>query len=195
MTSQQAIINYINKFVAITPEEAIQFASTFKEVKFKKRQLIVQPNFVTKHRYFIVSGAVKAYVIGREGQEHSVQLAVDEWWISDYNSYILQQPATMFVMAVEDTTALQIGFEDEQRLKAANHKFETFFRIIAERGAASMQRRFIWTITMTAKERYELFIDRYPHLYSRFPQYVIASYLGMTTEFLSKIRNKRVKKS
>jgi CRP-like cAMP-binding protein len=135
MTSQQAIIDYINKFVAITPEEAILFASTFKQVKFKKRQLIVQPNFVTKHRYFIVCGAVKAYVIGREGQEHSVQLAVDEWWISDYNSYILQQPATMFVMPVEDTTALQIGFEDEQKLKAANHKFETFFRIIAERGS------------------------------------------------------------
>ena len=195
MGSEQEIINYINKFVNLTGEEAVLFASRFKEVKFKKRQLIIQPNFVAKHRYFIVHGALRAYVIGNDGQERSVQLAVDQWWISDYNSYILQQPASMFVVAVEDTVTLQIGFEDEQILKAANHKFETFFRIIAERGAASMQRRIIAAITMTAEERYELFIDKYPHLYSRFPQYVIASYLGMTTEFLSKIRNNKLKKS
>jgi CRP-like cAMP-binding protein len=195
MESDQEIIKYISKFVNLTNDEAIQFASKFKEVKFKKRQLIIQPNFIAKHRYFIVHGAVRAYVIGNDGQERSVQLAVDQWWISDYNSYILQQPASMFVIAAEDTVALQISFEDEQVLKATNHKFETFFRIIAERGAASMQRRIISAITMTAEERYELFIDKYPHLYSRFPQYVIASYLGMTTEFLSKIRNNKLKKN
>jgi CRP-like cAMP-binding protein len=195
MTSDQKIIDYINQFVALTKNESIRFASQFREVRFKKRQLIIQPHFVAKHRYFIVKGAVRAYVIGKEGQEQSVQLAIEQWWISDYNSYILQQPASMFVVAAEDTIALQISFESEEMLKAADHKFETFFRIIAERGAASLQRRLISAITMTAEERYELFIHKYPHLYSRFPQYVIASYLGMTTEFLSKIRNNKLRKT
>jgi CRP-like cAMP-binding protein len=192
--NKSKIIDYINKHVILTEDEMKQFALALKEVKFKKRQFIIQPNFVAKHRYFILNGAVRAYVIGNEGQEYTVQLAIEDWWISDLNSYISQQPASMFVMAVEDTIALQISFEDEKALKADNHKFETFFRIMAERGTAFMQRRFISSITLSAIERYDLFIDRYPHLYNRFPQYVIASYLGMSTEFISKIRNQKTKR-
>jgi CRP-like cAMP-binding protein len=104
---------------------------------------------------------------------------------------MFQQPASMFVMAVEDSTLLQISFEDEQQLKAASYKYETFFRIIAERAAAFMQRRVITNLTKSAEQRYDQFVERYPAMVNRFPQYVIASYLGMTTEFLSKIRNKK----
>ena len=101
----------------------------------------------------------------------------------------------MFVVAMEDSVLLQITFEDEQSLKAENYKFETFFRIIAERSGAFMQRRIIARLTQSAEERYNFFLQKYPEMINRFPQYVIASYLGMTTEFLSKIRNLKVKKS
>jgi CRP-like cAMP-binding protein len=194
MTNQQLITDYVSKFVTLTAGEANVFSSKFKTVKVKKRQIIIQPGFVTNYRYYIVSGALRAYVIGDEGQEHTVQLAIDDWWISDYNSYIFQQPASMFVMAVEDCELLQLHFEDEQFLKSANHKFETFFRSIAERSVAFMQRRFISNLTMSAEERYDLFINKYPLIATRFPQYVIASYNGMSTEFLSKIRNNKLKR-
>ena len=194
MTNKNPIIDYINKLVFLTDEEAEIFSSNFKKAKIKKRQLLVQPNFVAKNKYFVLNGAIRAYVIDPEGVEHTVQLAIDQWWISDYNSYIFQQPASMFVIAMEDGDVLQISFEDEQRLKAMNHKFETFFRILAERGAAFMQRRFISAITSSAEERYDLFMESYPLMVTRFPQYVVASYLGMTTEFLSKIRNHKVKR-
>jgi CRP-like cAMP-binding protein len=194
MTYQHIITDYINNFVRLTEGEATQFCASFKEVKIKKRQLIIQPNFVAKYRYFVINGALRAYLIGNDGIEHTIQLAIDQWWISDYNSYMFQQPASMFVMAVEDSDLLQISFEDEQHLKAANHKFETFFRILAERSAAFMQRRFISTMISSAEARYHLFTEKYPLMVNRFPQYVIASYLGMTTEFLSKIRNQKLKK-
>jgi CRP-like cAMP-binding protein len=194
MTGEEKIIAYVKNFVPLTDEEANLFSRHFKEIKIKKRQFIVQPDFVAKSRYFVISGALRAYVIGEQGQDHTVQLAIDEWWISDYNSYIHQQPASMFVVAVEDSTLLQISFEDEQQLKAMNHKFETFFRIIAERAATFMQRRFITSLTNSAEDRYELFLQKYPQMINHFPQYVIASYLGMTTEFLSKIRNRKVKR-
>ncbi|XZF16330.1 Crp/Fnr family transcriptional regulator [Chitinophagaceae bacterium MMS25-I14] len=187
------IIDYIKKFVPLTEEEAIQFSSAFTEVKVRRRQFIVQPNFVAKSRYFVINGALRAYVVGDEGQDHTIQLAIDDWWISDYNSYMFQQPASMFVMAVEDCLLLQISFENEQKLKAANYKFETFFRIIAERAAAFMQKRLISNLTKSAEERYDIFMEQYPQMVNRFPQYVIASYLGMTTEFLSKIRNRKLK--
>lgn len=188
------IAAYIDKFVKLTEEEKELFSSCFKEVKIKKRQFIVQPNFIAKHRQYVLKGAFRAYVVADEGQEHTITFAIDDWWITDYNSYIFQQPATMFVVALEDSIILQLDYEKEQELKLQNHKFETFFRIVAERGLASQQRRIISHLTQTAEERYENFLNKYPQIVQRVPQYALASYLGMTTEFLSRIRNKRVSK-
>ena len=194
LPAHERILNYIEKLVSLVEEERNVFATAFKEIKIKKRQFIVQPDFVAKHRYFVINGALRGYVIGDEGQDHTIQLAIEDWWISDYNSYMFQQPAKMFVVALEDSILLQISFVDERKLKAMNHKFETFFRIIAERSTAFMQRRIISNLTMSAEERYNNFLEKYPLLAERIPQYAIASYLGMTTEFLSKIRNQKVKR-
>jgi CRP-like cAMP-binding protein len=193
MNNKDAIIAYARKTITLNDNEATEFAASFKETRVKKRQFLIQPNFTAKSRYFVLSGSVRAYVIDEDGQEHTIQLALEEWWISDYNSYIYQQPASMFVVAMEDSLLLEIRYEDEAKLKAANHQFETFFRILAERSFAFIQRRLIINLTKSAEERYDLFMERYAVFVRRFPQYVIASYLGMTTEFLSKIRNQRVK--
>ena len=194
MKNDTEIVEYINRYVSLTDEEAEQFSAAFREVKVRKRQFIVQPNFTVKHRHFVLKGAFRAYVVGDEGQDHTIAFAIEDWWITDYNSYILQKPATMFVVALEDSIILEIPYEKEQELKLANHKFETFFRIRAERTAAAMQQRIIWNLTLTAEERFEGFIEKYPLIVQRVPQYALASYLGMTTEFLSRIRNKRTRK-
>ena len=188
------ILEYIAKFVKLDEEEALLFCNSFKEVKVKKRQFIVQPNFTAKHRNYVLQGAFRAYVIGDEGQDHTINIAIDDWWITDYNRYIYQQPATLFEVALEDSTVLQIDYDKEQSLKKQNHKFETFFRIIAERGLAFQQRRLLSNLTQSAEERYEHFVSNYPQIVHRVPQYALASYLGMTTEFLSRIRNKRISK-
>jgi CRP-like cAMP-binding protein len=193
MAHQQMLIDYINRSVSLTPEETATFTAAFQEMRVKKRQFIIQPEFTAKSRYFVINGALRAYVIGDGGQEHTIQLAIDEWWISDYNSYIFQQPAKMFVMAMEDGLLFRLDHDDESRLKAASHKYEKFFRILAERSVAFMQRRIISNLTQSAEERYASFAEKYPSMLNRFPQYVIASYLGMTTEFLSKIRNQKLK--
>ncbi len=194
MIYNDKIVEYINRYVSLTDEEAEQFSAAFREVKVRKRQFIVQPNFTVKHRHFVLQGAFRAYVVGDEGQDHTIAFAIEDWWITDYNSYILQKPATMFVVALEDSTILEITYEKEQQLKLDNHKFETFFRIRAERTAAFMQQRIISNLTQTAEERFENFAEKYPLIVQRVPQYALASYLGMTTEFLSRIRNKRTHK-
>lgn len=194
MTNDSKIVEYINRFVSLTDEEAEQAIAAFKEVKVKKRQFIVQPNFVAKYRNYVLNGAFRAYVVDDNGQDHTIAFAIDDWWITDYNAYILQQPATMFVVALEDSLILQIDHQREQELKNSNHKFETFFRIRAERTAAFMQQRIISNLTQTAEERFENYIQKYPLIVQRVPQYALASYLGMTTEFLSRIRNKRTPK-
>lgn len=194
MTEYEFLIKHLQDRIELSDEEANQFVSNFKIKKIKKRQFIVQPDFVAQHRNYVVEGALRAYVVNDEGQEHTIAFAIEDWWISDYNSYIYQQPATMFVMALEDAVLLQIDFETEAKLKRANPKFETFFRITAELTAAFFQRRIITNLTSSAEERYEKFINQFPLIANRVPQYVLASYLGMTTEFLSKIKNNKLKK-
>jgi CRP-like cAMP-binding protein len=194
MNSSQKIIEFLKQRVDVSAAEADNFAEAFREKKFRKKQLVVQPGAVAKHRYYIVEGALRSFVSDEEPRETTIALAVNDWWITDYNSFIYQQPATLFVEALTSATVLQLSYDDEQKLKAANPKYETFFRIIAERGLAAQQRRIITSLTQSAEQRYEHFVDHYPEFLHDIPQYIIASFLGMSTEFLSKIRNNRLKK-
>jgi len=126
--------------------------------------------------------------------EHTMQFGVENWWLSDFNAYIYQKPATLFIVALEDSTLLELAFEREQELKAADHKFETIFRMMAEKGLAFEHRRILLNQTLSAEERYNRFAADFPYFIFRVPQYMLASYLGMTTVFLSRIRNKKLGK-
>lgn len=194
MDEKEHFKQFIYNRVAMSPEELEELAASFNIRKVKKKQFIVQPDFIVRHRTFVAQGALRSYVVDGNGIEHTIQFAVEDWWISDINSYQYQKPATMFIAALEDSTILQVEYETEQRLKQINHKFETFFRIGAERTAAYHQRRIISMLTQTAEERYNEFLITYPNVAQRLPQYALASHLGMTTEFLSRIRNKKMKK-
>lgn len=192
--SKDQLINYVKNFVSLDDIETEEFVSCFEEVKVKKRQFIVQPNFTNKHRAFVVKGAFRCYAVANDGQEHTLQFAIENWWVSDFNSYIYQHPATLFIVALEDSTILQIEFDKEQKLKNTNHKFDTFFRIMAEKGLAFEHRRILFNLIHSAEARYENFLLNFPNFIQRVPQYALASYLGMSTEFLSRIRNKRTHK-
>jgi CRP-like cAMP-binding protein len=193
MTEFEPLYSKIKNHLDLSDEETAFFVSHFAKKKVKKRQFIVQPDYIAKHRNYVVKGAFRSYVVGNDGQEHTINLAIDDWWITDPNSFIYQKPATMFVVALEDGVLLQLDFENEQKLKLHSHKFETFFRTAAERGLTFLQRRITSSHTLTAEQRYEEFVSEYPQFLQRMPQYVIASYLGMTTEYLSKIRNNKLK--
>lgn len=182
---------HLQQRVSLSDEEIANFLSVFRLTRVKKRQFIVQPDFVARYRNYVVQGAFRSYVVGDEGQEHTIQLAVEDWWITDYNSYIYQQPATCFVVAIEDGIILQIDHAAEWALKARNHKFETFFRTMAERSTAYMLRRLITNLTLSAEERYHEIEEKYPQFATRIPQYALASFLGISTEYLSKLRSRR----
>jgi CRP-like cAMP-binding protein len=188
------VIKYVARYIELTEKEEKYFVSLLRITKVKKKQFIVQPEFVCKYSSYILKGAMRAYLVTNEAQEHTIAIAIEDWWISDYNSYIFQQPATLFVEALEDTTLIQLDYNAEQLLMETIPKFERFFRIITQRSFASHQKRMLSNLSLSAEERYEDFIHKYPAVVNRVPQYVLASYLGFSTEFLSKIRNKKVKK-
>ena len=184
--------DYIQK-LGLNPAEAEDFVAPFEVMHVQKRQFLTQPGFTASHRYFVLEGAFRAYVVCGNGHEHTISFAIEDWWISDYNSYIFQEPATMFVVALEDAKVLRIAHQDEQALKDASRCYERVFRQMAERGLAFQQRRIVSNLTRSAEERYNHFLKTYPDIVQRVPQYALASYLGMTTEFLSKIRNRKVR--
>lgn len=187
------IIQYVSRHIQLTEEEQKHFVSLLRITKVKKKQFIAQPEFTCKHRSYVVKGAMRAYLVSKEAQEHTIAFAVEDWWISDYTSYINQIPATLFVEALEETILIQIDYNAEQLLMEINPKFERFFRIITQRSFSFLQQRILSNLSKTAEERYEEILLKYPTIANRVPQYTLASYLGFSTEFLSRIRNRKQK--
>jgi CRP-like cAMP-binding protein len=195
MDDFSAIKKYAARYIELSEAEEEYFLSLLRVLKVRKKQHIVQPEFVCKYRSYILKGAMRAYLVGDKGQDHTIAFAIEDWWISDYNSYIYQEPATLFVEALEETVLIQISYDAEQTLMTNVPKFERFFRILTQRSFAFLQKRLISNLSKSAEERYEEFLQKYPSIVQRVPQYTLASYLGFSTEFLSKIRNKRTQKS
>jgi len=195
MKDANPIIEYISRYVELTTEEIAFLVPYFKVRKVKKRQFIVQPGFVCRHKSYVLKGAFRGYLVDKEGKEHTLALAIEDWWISDYSSLIYQEPATLFVEALEDSVLIQIDYDDQQHYLKEVPKLEKFERIITQRSLAFHQKRLLSNLTQTAEERYDDFMSKYAAIANRVPQYALASYLGFTTEYLSKIRNRKALKS
>ena len=191
----EQILNNIKKYVALTEQDEAQFTTIIRDSRVKKRQFIVQPGFVCTHQTYVVKGALRVYYVNKDGQEYTLQFAIDDWFASDHYSYINQIPASIYIEALEDTHIQQIAFNDVEKLCLQNQKFERFFRMVAQKSFAYAQRRILSNLDKTAEERYVEFTSMYPAIVQKVPQYALASYLGMTPEFLSKIRKKIAQQS
>ncbi|MEM7109864.1 MAG: Crp/Fnr family transcriptional regulator, partial [Bacteroidota bacterium] len=158
--------------------------------RVKKRQFIVQPRFVCKHQTYVVSGALRSYFVTDNGEDHTIQFAINDWFISDFNSYISQTPASLYVEALENSLIQQIKYDDVESLCLSNPKFERYFRLVSQKAFAFSQRRILSNLNKSAEGRYLEFQSNYPDIVKKVPQYALASYLGMSAEFLSKIRKR-----
>ncbi|TCI92165.1 Crp/Fnr family transcriptional regulator [Tenacibaculum sp. M341] len=195
MKDYENILNNIKRYVSLNEEDEQQFSSIIRTSNIKRRQFIVQPNFVCTHLTYVLKGAFRSYFVNDQGVDHTIQFAIEDWFISDFNSYITQTPASLFVEALENAVIQQISYEDVEKICAENPKFERFFRLVAQKSFAFAQRRVLSNLGKSAEERYLEFQNLYPSIVQRVPQYTLASYLGMSAEFLSKIRKRLATKS
>jgi len=189
------ILENIKRYVPLTEDDEKEFISIVRETRVKKRQFIVQPGFICTHQTYVVKGALRVYFVSNEGIDHTIQFAIEDWFISDFNSYISQTPASLFVEALEDSIVQQLAYNDVESLCDKNPKFEKFFRLTAQKAFAYSQRRVLSNLGKSAEEKYLDFLSLYPSIVHRVPQYTIASYLGMSPEFLSKVRKRLSNKS
>ena len=181
-------LDYIDQFIQLTAEEQSILLSKVKVKKYLKGQFVVQNGDVCRHENFVLSGCLKTFYIDDKGQEHIVMFAIENWWTSDLGSFITQTPADLNVQCLKNSELVQITYGDLQQLYMEVPKLERFFRIIIQHAFVASQKRIINNFSLPALERYIQFREQYPKIEQRVPQYMIASYLGMTKEFLSKIR-------
>lgn len=186
--SHQPLIDYFNKFLPLTEEEQSIVEEVFNERRIKRRQFILNEGDVSSINTFVVEGCFRMYTVDDRGKEHNLQFAVENWWIGDIGSFHSEEPSKLYIEALENSIVLQIKKEDQLRLFVEYPKFNRIFRVFTENALVSSQRRILQNISSSAEERYLDFMKRYPHFFNRISNVQIASYIGVTPEFLSKIR-------
>ncbi len=184
----ESLLTYISRHIDLSEQEISLLCEHGKIRNYLKGQFIVQQGDVCKYESYIISGCAKTFFIDQEGNEHVVMFAIEDWWTSDLGSFIMQQPADYNVQCLEKTKVVQFSHESLELMYAQIPKLERFFRIIIQNAFVASQKRVVRNLSLPAKERYLIFRKQYPEIEQRVPQYLIASYLGITKQFLSKIR-------
>lgn len=182
--------NNIKSHIAISDTELEQLCKPFDLKKIPKKEFLLRQGEICKFEGFVNKGCFRVYHINNEGVEHVLYFAIEGWWITDIDSFTNEKPASLFIEALEDSEVLLISKREKELLYEQFPKTEKLFRIMTQKTHVALQRRMISNLSKTADERYLDFIEKYPHLAQRLSNLQIAAYLGISHEFLSKIRKK-----
>ena len=188
--------NYINKYskAPLTDQEFEKLYGAFQPRSLRKKQYFLQEGEVCKHMGFIVKGAMRQYSVDDKGIEHIVNLCIENWWVGDRESWVMLTPSVYNIDAWEDTDILLITRADFLQILDQVPALHEVIKSMDERHAIATQKRLTASISFSAEKRYADLSSRYPELLQRFPQHLIASYLGITKETLSRVRQRSVKK-
>lgn len=184
------ILENVGKHILLNPEEEDYFVSLLETREVKRKHFLVRKGEVARYTFFITKGCLRNYEIDREGTVHIGLFAIEDWWVSDLQSFLTQAPAHGFVDALEDSEVLGLSKANYEALLEKVPKFERFFRIIHQNAFVALKNRLIENLSLTAEERYVNWQKRYPQFNQRIPQKQIAAYLGITPEFLSMLRRR-----
>ena len=185
---------HIEKRVNLTDEEFEICSKFFVPKKLRKKQFLLNEGGVCKNLGFVNSGCLREYTIDSKGAEHIIQFAIEDWWVSDLNSFLAGSPSTYNIDALEDSEVLLLEKSARDKLLDSCPKMERFFRLLMEANHVAAQRRVSDSLSASAEERYLKFIKTYPKLFEQVPQNQIASYLGITPQSLSRIRKELTQK-
>lgn len=192
--THELVLKNIAKHISLNEEEISYFISFLKQKKISKKNFILKEGQTCNHINFVHSGTLRAYYIDKEGRESTIMFAIVDWWVTDMFCFINQQPAMLNIEALEDSCIFQLQKNDLENLYIKVPKFERFFRIIMQNAYIREQLRVIENLSLSAEVRYNNFLTRYPQVAKQVIQKQIASYLGITPEFLSMIRGNKIKK-
>ncbi len=189
MEAKEILKQHIAKTASLTDEQFDYFFSHFKMQSFKKAQTIISEGDKVDCEYFVLSGCLKAFFINDEIKMYILQFAMPTWWTSDYNALYNQTRATIHIDYITDAEVLCLSNNDRERLCNELHQVEHFFRWRTNKGYIASQKRLLSFMNNDAKKRYEELLTLYPQLYNLVPKHLIAAYLGVSRETLSRLYN------
>ena len=186
---QSILIEHIKRFITLEPSEIDILESCLSLSKIKKKEHLLQEGQVCNTMYFITKGCMRQYIINTKGSEQTLQFGIENWWITDYLSYHNHIPSHFYIQAVENTEVVAIEKPVLESLLIQIPNLERYFRVVAQKSFGAAQMRIKFLFTMSAEERYHHFYNLNPEFVQRVPQYMLASYLDFSAEFMSKIRS------
>ncbi|WP_448103978.1 Crp/Fnr family transcriptional regulator [Pedobacter panaciterrae] len=183
---QQNIANHIS----LSEDETAAFCNLFKHRKVNKKSFLLSEGEICRFEGFVVKGLLRIYHIDKNGLEQVLYFAIENWWITDIDSFTNEKPSQLFIEALEDCEVLLISKKDKEFAYENLPKIEKLFRVMTQKTHVALQRRMIDNLSKTADQRYIEFSEKYPQLIQRLSNIQIAAYLGITNVFLSNIRKK-----
>ena len=187
-----SLLQHIEKFISLEPSEIDVLESCLNLSKIKKKEHVLKEGQVCNTMYFITKGCMRQYIINSKGIEQTLQFGIENWWITDYLSYHNHTPSHFYIQAVESSEVIALEKPTLEAILIRIPKLERYFRIVAQKAFGAAQMRIKFLFTMSAEERYHHFNNLNPEFVQRVPQYMIASYLDFSAEFMSKIRAGKV---
>jgi CRP-like cAMP-binding protein len=192
-TAVQSLVEYFNQLIPLSKEESELIHAKFRPHLFLKKQFALQHGNVCEYFDFVVRGCLRLYKVGDDGAIHILQFATENHWIIDVKSFHKKIKSKLEIDSIEDTLVLRINYDDLIDLYIKAPKFDRIFRVLLENHFMQQQERMGQLFSSTAEERYQSFLETYPHLQNRISQVQIAAYVGITPEFLSRIRGRMAK--
>ncbi len=188
MSIDTSILTDVFRHISFTKEESHLIAGKFERINLKKGDTLLHANEVVYNQYYVCGGCLRTYFIDDSGKEHTLQFAIKDWWISDYTAFFNTTKALMTIECIQDANVYKVSRTSMESLYDEIPSLETFFRKKMEKAFTAFQKRILFSLSLSAKERYTSFISTYPNIEQSVKNYHIASYLGITTESLSRIR-------
>ncbi|TGD56636.1 Crp/Fnr family transcriptional regulator [Flavobacterium humi] len=182
------LIAHIRKSIDLNDSEAEMVLSYFDQQTIRKKTLLLEEGHICNKQYFILKGCLRSYIINAKGNEQTLQFGIESWWVTDYMSFQNQNASHFFIQAIENSEVLSISKTALEELLSQLPKLERYFKLTLQKSFGAAQMRIKYLFTMTAEERYHHFNDSFPDFVQRVPQYMLASYLDFSPEFMSKIR-------
>jgi CRP/FNR family cyclic AMP-dependent transcriptional regulator len=179
------------KYTHLSPEELERINQFYKPITAPKKAMLLQPGEVCRFEAVVAKGCLISYISGENAQPLILQFATENWWISDITSFHEQKPSRMYIEALEDCELLTLSLADKEAMLKEFPRLERVFRLLLQRNLGVYHERLFATVVQSAEQRYQDFLERYPAIPQRVPQHLIAAYLGITPEFLSRIRQRQ----
>ena len=184
--------NHIARFVEIDEQDYAEILPYFRVVQAKKKQNLLVEGKICKSNYFVSKGCLRLFFVNEKGIEQTIQFALENWWIADYTSFSSQKPSGFYIQAVEKSEVLALDFQSQEEILQRFPLMERYFRLVHQRAHAAAQFRIKFLYSLSKEEFYNHFNKLYPEFVQLITQYLLASFLGLTPEYLSEIRGRKI---